>query len=252
MKCPECKQPMSERTFEGRNGTSIAIDVCQACGGLWFDTHESLKLTPAGTLQLFRAVYGQRGPYHPRRSASLACPRCDTKLSLAHDMARGNRFQSSRCPQQHGHFITFFQFLREKGLARELTPREQLALSQHVDTLLCSDCGEPVRLANRDICGRCQAPLSVLDPDCVESTVQGAQPPGDPRQNVAPEVAARLLYKNQGPWKARAAAAAVPLAAAIPLESNAATGSPQAEAIDLIATGGEFLLECLDFFDIFS
>ena len=69
MKCPECKQPMVERSFEGRNGTRVTIDVCQECGGLWFDNNESLQLSPAGTLLLFRAVYGQRGKNDVQRTA---------------------------------------------------------------------------------------------------------------------------------------------------------------------------------------
>ncbi|WP_395847486.1 zf-TFIIB domain-containing protein [Cystobacter fuscus] len=250
MKCPECKQPMLERAFEGRNGTRVTIDVCQECGGLWFDTHESLRLSPTGTLQLFRAVYGQRGSYHPRRSGTLSCPRGDEKLALVHDMAHGHRFQYSRCPQQHGHFITFFQFLREKGLARELTPKEQAELRKHVDTLLCSDCGEPVRLANMTACARCRAPLSLLDPDCVETTLREAQKPGDSRRDVAPEVAARLLMANQGATRFRPSSPPRPQATAPLVVVPAAEPSNKSETFDLIVSGGELLMDALELLDL--
>ncbi|MCY1083592.1 zf-TFIIB domain-containing protein [Archangium lansingense] len=196
MKCPECKGQMAEQSFEARDGRQVTLDVCHTCRGLWFDTHESLQLSPSGTLRLFRELYERSGERRHRDHRPLSCPRCDSKLEMAHDMARNNRFQYSRCTQQHGHFITFFQFLREKGIARDLTPRELTELRKHVDTLLCSDCGEPVRLANLTACVRCQAPLSLLDPECVENTVRGAQKPDGSRRDVAPEVAARLLMSE--------------------------------------------------------
>lgn len=196
MKCPECKGQMAERSFEGRNGRQVTLDVCHTCRGLWFDTQESLQLSPGGTLRLFRELYDRRGERRHRDHRLPSCPRCDSKLELAHDLARNNRFQYARCAKQHGHFITFFQFLREKGIARDLSPRELTELRKHVDTLLCSDCGEPVRLANLTACVRCQAPLSLLDPECVENTVRGAQKTDGSRRDVAPEVAARLLMNE--------------------------------------------------------
>jgi hypothetical protein len=187
---------MAERSFEAHDGRQVTLDVCHTCRGLWFDTHESLQLTPAGTLRLFRELYDRQGERPHSGNRLLSCPRCDSRLERAHDLAHNNRFQYSRCAQRHGHFITFFQFLREKGIARDLTPRELTELRKHVDTLLCSDCGEPVRLANLTACVRCQAPLSLLDPECVENTVRGAQKPDGSRRDVAPEVAARLLMNE--------------------------------------------------------
>jgi hypothetical protein len=196
MKCPECKGQMAERSFESHTGGQVTLDVCHTCRGLWFDTHESLQLSPGGTLRLFRELYERHGERPRHGPGPLSCPRCDTKLELTHDLAHNNRFQYSRCAHRHGHFITFFHFLREKGIARDLTPRELTELRKHVDTLLCSGCREPVRLANLTACVRCQAPLSLLDPECVENTVRGAQKPDGSRRDVAPEVAARLLMNE--------------------------------------------------------
>lgn len=196
MKCPECKEPMAEQSLEGRTGEHVRVDVCHGCRGLWFDTNESRQLSAAGTLKLFREMHGQPVERRPRDTRGMSCPRCDAKLALAHDLAHNNRFHSSRCPKGDGHFITFFHFLREKGIARSLTPRELTELRKHVDTLLCSDCGEPVRLANLTACVRCEAPLSLLDPDCVRNTVSDAQRAAGSRRDVAPEVAARLLMDN--------------------------------------------------------
>jgi hypothetical protein len=189
---------MAERPFPGHYGKTLAIDVCPRCGGLWFDTRESLQLSPAGTLRLFRAVHGARRSRFPRDDGPHSCPRCDQKLVPTRDMAHGNPFHYQRCAQGHGHFITFFQFLREKGLVRALKPRELGELRKHVDSILCSDCGSPLRLANMSVCERCRAPLSILDPQCVRTTLEDAQRAAGSRQEVAPHVAAQLLMSNLG------------------------------------------------------
>ncbi|AKI98884.1 TFIIB-like protein [Archangium gephyra] len=252
MKCPECKGQMLERSFEAHQGRQVTLDVCHTCRGLWFDTHESLQLSATGTLRLFRELYDRQGERPPPGHRVLSCPRCDSKLERAHDLAHNNRFQYSRCTQLHGHFISFFQFLREKGIARELTPRELTELRKHVDTLLCSDCGEPVRLANLTACVRCQAPLSLLDPECVENTVRGAQKADGSRRDVAPEVAARLLmnelklsgFHRKPPPRDRPehrsnAIPAVTLDAPDRRTSENASGA--ADAVDLIEMGIELV-----------
>lgn len=252
MKCPECKGQMAERSFETRTGGQVTLDVCHTCRGLWFDTHESLQLSPSGTLRLFRELYERRGERPPYGQRGMACPRCDTKLELTHDVAHNNRFQYSRCAKQHGHFITFFHFLREKGIARDLTPREHTELRKHVDTLLCSDCGEPVRLANLTACARCQAPLSLLDPECVENTVRGAQKPDGSRRDVAPEVAARLLmnelklsgFQRKPPPRDRPehrSDAIPPVTLQVPDRRTSSTLERVDDAVDLIDIGIELV-----------
>ena len=193
MNCPDCKQPMTEQSFQGRRGEKVMLDVCHGCRGLWFDGHESLQLSAQGTLRLFSEMHSHRAERRPHPQRALPCPRCDGKLRPAQHLANEQRFRSSRCPQGHGHFITFIQFLREKGIVRDLSPREHRALRKHVDTLLCSDCGEPVSLEAHTACLRCHSPLSLMDPSCVENTVREAQLATDSRQDVAPEVAAQLL-----------------------------------------------------------
>ncbi len=196
MNCPECKEQMVEQSFEGLSGKRVVLDVCQGCHGLWFDKNESRRLSSLGTLQLFRKLHGRRNEYRQRPSRSRRCPRCDSPLALTHDMAHNNSFQYARCPENHGHFITFFQFLREKGIVRSLNRKELTELRKHVDTLQCSDCAAPIELATQSDCARCHAPVSILDPHCVEETVRDAEQATGSRHDVAPEVAARLLMDN--------------------------------------------------------
>jgi Zn-finger nucleic acid-binding protein len=196
MNCPACKSAADEQGFEGVNGKRVLLDVCHTCHGLWFDTRENLQLSAKGVLHLFRQQHGRRDQHH-RLKEPLACPRCRAKLERAHDMARGNRYQYFRCPDGHGHFITFFQFLREKGIVRGLNPKEIAELKKHVQALQCSDCGGPISLARDSACPSCSAPLCILDPKALGSTL------GDVKQAaavagavVAPAVAAQLLMEQ--------------------------------------------------------
>jgi hypothetical protein len=260
MNCPECEEPMVEQSFQGLGGKRVVLDVCHGCHGLWFDTNESRQLSSVGTLRLFRELRGLRGEYRPRQVRSRRCPRCDSPLALAHDLAHNTRFQSERCPQQHGHFITFFQFLREKGLVRSLNVKELVELRKHVDSLQCSDCAEPIELANHSGCTRCHAPVSILDPRCVEETVRDAEQATGSRHNVAPEVAARLLMKNlrmEGFHRRPDARAAAAAALLLPLTSEgvernrmAETGETAAEAVETALEVAEVAVEGVDLIEV--
>jgi Zn-finger nucleic acid-binding protein len=235
MNCPECEQRMVEQSFQGLGGKRVVLDVCHDCHGLWFDANESRQLSSVGTLQLFRKLHGRRGEHRRNQVRSCRCPRCASPLALAHDMAHNSRFQYARCPQKHGHFITFFQFLREKGIVRGLNLKELTELRKHVDTLQCSDCAAPIALATQSGCSRCQAPVSILDPRCVEETVRDAEQTMGSRHDVAPEVAAQLLMKNlrmQGFHRrpdVRTAATAAAVPALLPLTSEAVERNRMAE-----------------------
>jgi len=112
MNCPGCGQLMQQHSLEGNYGIQVEIHACHSCSGFWFDRKEHLQLTPGSTLELIRLM-------GPHRSASalpqvLSCPRCGERLVNTVDMQRNTRFNYLRCPQDDGHFITLFQFLREQ------------------------------------------------------------------------------------------------------------------------------------------
>jgi hypothetical protein len=163
MECPGCGAAMAAHTLAARLGRSVEIDLCLECQLLWFDRRESLQLSPASTLKLFRLIgeHGAKG----RRPApgDLACPRCGVRLSLAHDRQRNTRFQYWRCPRGHGRLTSFFDFLREKDFIRPLSPAQVEELRAAVDTVNCSNCGAPIDLAGGSTCGHCGSLLSMLD-----------------------------------------------------------------------------------------
>ena len=80
MDCPRCGAAMQEETLERHHGRAVTIDLCQACQSFWFDTHESLQLTPGATLTLFRVIGERVARPSPKLSAEAGdtarCPRC--------------------------------------------------------------------------------------------------------------------------------------------------------------------------------
>lgn len=178
---------MDHLGFEGVYGPSIEIDVCFACHVVWFDKRESIHLSPQGTLDLFGVLHEHHSdPRHALRTRT-ACPRCERRLSLRHDIGKGGRFSYYGCPAGHGRMTPFSEFLKEKQFVRELNPAEQARLRADVKHVQCSSCGAPVDLARGFACDHCGSPLTVLDADAVEKTLRDLREAaharaGDPAQ----------------------------------------------------------------------
>ena len=150
---------------------SLTVDLCATCQAIWFDTFESLQLTPGGTLELFRVIHAAHRDPPRALSPPLNCPRCDTVLAATQDIQHTTRFAYYRCRYGHGRLTPFFQFMREKNFVRPLEPRELARLAENVKTIRCSSCGAPVDLAKTTTCSYCNSPLMVLDPDAVGRTL---------------------------------------------------------------------------------
>ncbi len=154
---------MAVEALDGHLGASVSINVCLPCQVLWFDSGESLRLSPGGVLKLFRII-GERA-LAPRaaESSRLACPHCSVRLFVTHDQQRNTKFQYLRCPKGHGRLITFVNFLREKDFIKPLSAQQIQDLRQNVQSINCSNCGAPIDLTTHTACEHCGAPLSMLD-----------------------------------------------------------------------------------------
>jgi hypothetical protein len=170
--CPGCSGEMTQRTFAANYGAPVDVDLCLACAAFWFDGMESLALAPGAVLDLFVLIHENKRAPAPLGTAP-ACPRCRALLARTANMQRSTRFSYWRCPGEHGHFITFLEFLREKNFVRPLSPLEIEDLKRNVRSVTCSSCGAPVDLATSSACGYCRAPLSMLDAKQVETVVAG-------------------------------------------------------------------------------
>jgi len=183
---------MEAQTLTGHNGRQVTIDLCFPCQSLWFDTHESLALTPASTLTLFRVIGEHTGRPSPTAAELARCPRCKGRLRLTTDMQRHTRFQYLRCPNNHGRLTTFLEFLKEKQFIRALTAPQIAELRANVQTLNCSNCGAPVDLAKASACGHCGSPLSMLDLTQAQALVEQLQKADRSGQPIDPALPLNL------------------------------------------------------------
>ncbi len=175
---------MTPHSLEGHLGRRVDVDQCANCQVWWFDDGESLRLSPKGTLTVFRVIGEHAG--QPRRALSpvLKCPRCASHLRHTHDRQRNVAFQYQRCPHGHGRFITDVDFLREKNLLRPLSTEQVEHLRANVQNVNCSNCGGPVDLGSGAVCAHCGSPLSMLDlnqvGDVIAQLQKAAQPSAEP------------------------------------------------------------------------
>jgi hypothetical protein len=184
--CPGCRGAMTTLSLEGRLGRPVTIDLCPPCQLIWFDRRESLQLSPAATLHLFRLIGEQAGTRRGRLGEALDCPRCGARLKLTHDRQRNTAFQYRRCEARHGRLITFFDFLREKDFLRPLSKEQVEQLRRSVPTVNCSSCGAPIDLARGSACLHCGSPLSMLDLGQAGALVAQLQKAADPNRPVDP------------------------------------------------------------------
>ena len=190
--CPGCSGEMAPLSLDGHYGRTVSLDLCHACAAFWFDVDESLALTPGAILRLFVVIGGEQ---QARRapSGTPTCPRCRRSLALTSDMQRNVRFSYWRCPADHGRFIAFAEFLREKNFVRPLSGAELARLRASVKMIHCSSCGAPIDLERTSVCGYCRAPVSVLDARQVETVVSQLKQAETERRRVDPTLPMRLL-----------------------------------------------------------
>src|SRR5262245_49822228 len=91
MDCPNCRAAMTSLTLDGHLSTPVSIDVCLPCQAIWFDGYESLQLSPASVLKLFRLIGEQPHGTAVKLSDMARCPRCELRLMPTHDMQRATR-----------------------------------------------------------------------------------------------------------------------------------------------------------------
>ena len=171
---------MQALSLDAHAGT-VDIDLCADCQGFWFDAYESLKLAPASTLRLFGLIGDSAKRTRRPLSVVLRCPRCRAQLHLTNDMQRNTPFRYWKCPSEHGRFITFFEFLREKNFVRPLTPQQLEELKRNVHSVNCSNCGAAVDLAHASTCEHCGTPLSMLDLNQAATVVNELKRAAEPR-----------------------------------------------------------------------
>src|SRR5580693_6527759 len=167
MKCPNCAAEMTGMTLDARPGavthiSVVDIDVCMGCQAFWFDSHESMELSQGASLKLMKMIGEQPASGDAVRPELLRCPRCSGRLPLIHDLQGNTKFSYWRC-SEHGRFIGFLDFLREKSFIHTLSAQELAELRQKIQMVNCPNCGAPIDLTGSSVCAHCGSPISLMD-----------------------------------------------------------------------------------------
>src|SRR5262249_5878760 len=152
--------------------------------------------SPGSTLKLMKWIgeHPAKGPVtFPN---TMECPRCSATLRSTNDMQRSTRFSYWRCPQEHGRFIRFFEFLKEKNFIRPLSPEQLAEMRLSVQTIHCSSCGAPVDLAATSACPHCGAAISMLDMSQSQQLIEELQKAAEPKK-VDPSLALDLAVAKR-------------------------------------------------------
>lgn len=187
---------MHSPSFDRLYGRRLTLDVCRQCQGIWFDGQELLQMTPGATLQLLAELAeerdGTRQPWHdaPR------CPRCARPLVETHDLQRNTRFTYARCPEGHGRFLTFYQFLRAKNLVRPPSAEELERLRAHIQQINCANCGAPVNVERDAACAFCHTPLAIIDPAQIRKTMAELAAVAEEKKGVDPTLPVSLAMER--------------------------------------------------------
>ena len=163
---------MGAHRFPRKLAGEVELDLCFACQGIWFDDYESLHLAPAGVIDLFKLIHERRDDPRLPLASPLRCPRCNEELIKSQDRVKSGLFNYQRCGQ-HGRFISFAQFMIEKGFVRQLSGAEIREISARIAVVRCTGCGAPVDIRKQSACGHCRAPIAILDPQAVEQALAG-------------------------------------------------------------------------------
>ena len=83
---------MDVHTFSHHGGGPLELDICYACQGIWFDTHENQQLSPASVNDLFKQLHEHRDVQRNPVAPVMACPRCSSKLEHGYDIVRSGRY----------------------------------------------------------------------------------------------------------------------------------------------------------------
>jgi DNA-directed RNA polymerase subunit RPC12/RpoP len=180
MKCLNCSAEMTSMTLEAHLTAPVTIDLCAGCQAFWFDKYEDLQLSAGSVLKLMKLIGENSSPAKTPLAEMLRCHRCASRLLLTHDLQRNTKFSYWRC-EEHGRFIGFLDFLREKNFIRTLSPQEIKELREKVQTVNCSNCGAAISLATDSVCTHCGSPISILDMKQPQQMLNDLKKAAEPR-----------------------------------------------------------------------
>ncbi len=160
--CSNCGAPMHALRLPGHYGSAVEIDLCAPCHLVWFDVVESARLSAPGLLALIGEMAAAQSLAHQPLRRDLGCPHCRSAVRTVHNRTRWGRSLQLECPQRHGAWQTFGEFLNEKGLLRPMSSADRARALQRPAGLHCVNCGGAVGAADTE-CPWCRSVPAVVD-----------------------------------------------------------------------------------------
>jgi hypothetical protein len=166
--CGNCRQPMRKLGLAAhyKHQKPVEIDVCEPCSLIWFDDTESVRLAGPGLADLVRVIHRSMNGERPLEPLplTLPCPLCAEPLKRVPNISRFGRTTQLECPQKHGAYQTFAQFLAEKGYFRPFNWADIKQVLASGKRLLCFNCGAALDPRPHDECQYCRSSVGLLDP----------------------------------------------------------------------------------------
>lgn len=103
LSCPKCHSPMEPVEF-----SSVTVDRCKACQGIWFDgtEHRDLKkISGSGGIDTGSAKVGKEHDTH----SDVPCPRCGQTMTVQVDPYQPH-IRYEVCPDRHGVYFDAGEF----------------------------------------------------------------------------------------------------------------------------------------------
>jgi hypothetical protein len=160
--CSNCGAPLRALSLPGHYGSTVQIDLCAPCHLVWFDVVESARLSGPGLLALIGEMAAAQALAHQPLRPGIGCPHCHQPVRTVHNRTRWGPSLQLECPQRHGAWQTFGQFLNEKGLLRPMSSADRARALQRPEGWHCVNCGGALGAADT-ACPWCTAVPAVVD-----------------------------------------------------------------------------------------
>jgi hypothetical protein len=160
--CRNCGVPLQVLALAGHYGRTVEVDLCAPCHLVWFDVVESARLAGPGLLTLIGSMAAAQRLAHQPLKPDLRCLHCSATVKTVHNRTRWGRSLQLECPQRHGAWQTFGEFLNEKGLLRPASSADRARALAAPGGWHCINCGG-VLGAKDDTCTWCGSVPALVD-----------------------------------------------------------------------------------------
>ena len=119
MHCPACNIKMKVVTVQAHYGERVFINQCASCGGIWFDSNELYRISPAEADTIDTVDVGKIKSSKDITNEPLACPHDGQKLIVFYDVNFPSNLIVELCPACNGFWFNHGEFKKLKEYQAE-------------------------------------------------------------------------------------------------------------------------------------